>query len=186
MRALVAIAVGHTAMVSVMSMTPIHLDQHGASFSIIGLVISLHVAGMYVLSPVVGWLADRIGRVRVLVLGMALLLVSAVLAGTAGEHGVAQVTAGLTLLGLGWSCGLVAGSAMLTEAVPLERRPAVQGLSDLVMNTCGATGTVIAGVIVETLSYGTLGAAVAVMVTVTGAWLALGRRRTGRSHLASA
>ncbi|GGS52516.1 MFS transporter [Planobispora rosea] len=185
-RALVAIAVSHTAMVSIMSMTPIHLDQHGASFSIIGLVISLHVAGMYVLSPLVGWLADRIGRVRVLVLGMALLLVSAVLAGTAGEHAVAQVTAGLILLGLGWSCGLVSGSAMLTEAVALERRPAVQGLSDLVMNTCGATGTVIAGVIVETLSYGTLGTAVAVMVTATGVWLALGHRGTGRSHLASA
>ncbi|GIH99720.1 MFS transporter [Planobispora takensis] len=176
LRALAAIAVGHTSMVSIMSMTPIHLHQHGAGFSIIGMVISLHVVGMYVLSPLVGWLADRIGRVRVLVLGMALLLVSAVLAGTAGEHGVAQVTAGLILLGLGWSCCLVSGSAMLTEAVPLERRPSVQGLSDLVMNGCGAAGTVIAGVIVEVLSYGTLGAAVAVLVTATGLWLALDRR----------
>ncbi|GIH90779.1 MFS transporter [Planobispora siamensis] len=176
LRALAAIAIGHTSMVSIMSMTPIHLHQHGAGFSVIGMVISLHVVGMYVLSPLVGWLADRIGRARVLVLGMALLLVSAVLAGTAGEHGVTQVTAGLILLGLGWSCCLVSGSAMLTEAVPLERRPAVQGLSDLVMNGCGATGTVIAGVIVEVLSYGTLGAAVAVLVTATGLWLALDRR----------
>nr|WP_260408058.1 MFS transporter [Planomonospora venezuelensis] len=175
-RALAAIAISHTAMVSIMSMTPIHLDHHGAGVTVIGLVISLHVVGMYVLSPVVGWLADRIGRVQVLVLGMALLLAAAVLAGTAGEHGVPQVTAGLVLLGLGWSCGLVSGSALLTESVPLERRPAVQGLSDLVMNGCGATGTVVAGVIVETLSYGTLGTAVAVMVTATGLWLALDRR----------
>ncbi|MBG0830886.1 MFS transporter [Planomonospora sp. ID67723] len=175
LRALAAIAVSHTAMVSIMSMTPIHLDHHGAGVTVIGLVISLHVVGMYVLSPVVGWLADRIGRVQVLVLGMALLLAAAVLAGTAGEHGVPQVTAGLVLLGLGWSCGLVSGSAMLTESVPLERRPAVQGLSDLVMNACGATGTVAAGVIVETLSYGTLGTAVAVMVTAAGVWLVLRR-----------
>ncbi|GHH64490.1 MFS transporter [Streptosporangium violaceochromogenes] len=172
-RALVAIAVSHTAMVSIMSMTPVHLNHDGAGYSVIGIVISLHIAGMYVLSPLVGWLADRIGRLRVLVLGMGLLLASAALSGTAGPHGVAQVTAGLTLLGVGWSCGLIAGSAMLTEAVPLERRPAVQGLSDLLMNVCGATGTVIAGVIVGSLSYGVLGAAVAVMVTVTGAWLAL-------------
>ncbi|MFC4063212.1 MFS transporter [Planomonospora corallina] len=176
LRALVAIAVGHTAMVSIMSMTPIHLDHHGAAVSVIGLVISLHIAGMYVLSPAVGWLADRVGRVRVLVLGMVLLLAAAVLAGTAGEHGVVQVTAGLVLLGLGWSCGHVAGSAMLTEAVPLERRPAVQGLSDLVMNVCGATGTVVAGVVVQTLSYGALGAAVAAGVTATALWLALARR----------
>ncbi len=174
-RALVAIAVSHTAMVSVMSMTPVHLDHGGSTYTVIGIVISLHIAGMYVLSPVVGWLADRAGRTPVLVLGMGLLLAAAVLAGGAGAHDVPQVTAGLVLLGLGWSCGLISGSAMLSEAVPLEHRTPVQGLSDLLMNVCGATGTVIAGVIVGSLSYGVLGAAVAVMVTVTGAWLALAR-----------
>lgn len=71
-----------------MSMTPVHLDHAGASLSVIGVVISLHIAGMYVLSPVVGWLADRLGRVPVLVLGMAQLLTAAALAGTAGGHDV--------------------------------------------------------------------------------------------------
>lgn len=176
-QALVAIAVSHTAMVSVMSMTPVHLDHGGASLSVIGVVISLHIAGMYVLSPVVGWLADRLGRVPVLVLGMAQLLAGAALAGTAGEHAIPQVSIGLFLLGTGWSCGLVAGSAMLTEAVPLERRPAVQGLSDLIMNVCGASGTVIAGAIVGALSYGFLGAAVGVMVVLCGLWLLSARLR---------
>src|SRR5690606_10464788 len=123
-RALVAIAVSHTAMVSVMSMTPVHLDHGGATISIIGIVISVHIAGMYMLSPVVGWLADRLGRVPVLLLGMVQLLAAVALAGSAGEHGVVQISVGLFLLGTGWSCGLVAGSAMLTQAVPLERRPA--------------------------------------------------------------
>ncbi|MFD0665077.1 MFS transporter [Thermocatellispora tengchongensis] len=101
--ALLAIAVSHTAMVSVMSMTPVHLDHGGASVSVIGVVLSLHIAGMFVLSPVVGWLADRVGRVPVLVLGMAQLLAAAALAGTSGEHGVVQITVGLFLLGTGWS-----------------------------------------------------------------------------------
>ncbi|MER5319079.1 MFS transporter [Streptosporangium roseum] len=174
-RALVAIAVSHTAMVSVMSMTPVHLDHGGSPNWVIGIVLSLHIAGMYVLSPLVGWLADRVGRVPVLTLGMGLLLAAAVLAGTAGPHGVTQVSAGLALLGAGWSCGLIAGSAMLSDAVPLEHRPAVQGLSDLLMNVCGATGAVAAGVIVGALSYGVLGTVVAVMVTITGAWLTLKR-----------
>jgi MFS family permease len=173
LRALITIAVTHTAMVSVMSMTPVHLDHGGATYTVIGIVISLHIAGMYIFSPVVGWLADRIGRIQVTMLGMCLLLAAAVLAGTAGPHDVVQVTAGLSLLGVGWSCGLISGSAMLSEAVPLRHRPAVQGLSDLTMNICGATGTVVAGVIVGNLSYGVLGAAVAVMVTITGVWLAL-------------
>ncbi|WP_030914574.1 MFS transporter [Streptosporangium amethystogenes] len=174
-RALAAIAVSHTAMVSIMSMTPVHLDHGGSTYTVIGIVISLHIAGMYVLSPVVGWLADRAGRTPVLVLGMGLLLVSAVLTGGAGTHDVTRITAGLILLGLGWSCGLIAGSAMLSEAVPLAHRTPVQGLSDLLTNLCGATGTVAAGVIVGSLSYGVLGAAVGGMVTITGAWLALSR-----------
>ncbi|MFI6454360.1 MFS transporter [Streptosporangium amethystogenes] len=174
-RALAAIAVSHTAMVSIMSMTPVHLDHGGSTYTVIGIVISLHIAGMYVLSPVVGWLADRAGRTPVLVLGMGLLLTSAVLTGGAGTHDVTRITAGLILLGLGWSCGLIAGSAMLSEAVPPAHRTPVQGLSDLLTNLCGATGTVAAGMIVGSLSYGVLGAAVAVMVTTTGAWLALSR-----------
>lgn len=182
-RAIGAIAVSHTAMVSVMSMTPIHLDHGGASVSVIGVVFSLHIAGMYVLSPVVGWLADRVGRMPVLIAGMAQLLAAAVLAGAAGEHGVAQIAVGLTLLGTGWSCGLVAGSALLTESAPVERRPALQGLSDLLMNVCGASGTVAAGVVVGALSYGFLGAVVAALVAATAGWLLLPGRR---AHLASA
>ncbi|MEU1719577.1 MFS transporter [Actinomadura sp. ATCC 39365] len=175
-RALVMIAVAHTAMVSIMSMTPVKLHHDGSNLNVIGLVISLHIAGMYMFSPVVGWLADRAGKVPVLVLGSALLLAAAVLAGTAG-HRVWQVTTALIVLGLGWSCGLVAGSALVTESVPIDRRPAVQGLSDLLMNVCGATGTIIAGAIVGILSYGVLGLVVGVMVTLAGLWLVSARYR---------
>ncbi|WP_308164134.1 MFS transporter [Nonomuraea sediminis] len=175
-RALIMIAVSHTAMVSVMSMTPVKLHHDGSTLDIIGLVISLHIAGMYVMSPVVGWLADKAGKVPVLILGMALLLSAAVLAGTAGHH-VGQVTIALVILGLGWSCGLVAGSALVTESVPIERRPAVQGLSDLLMNVCGATGTIVAGAIVGGLSYGFLGLVVGIMVTAAGLWLLITWRR---------
>ncbi|MDR8414881.1 MFS transporter [Nonomuraea sp. 3-1Str] len=178
-RALVMVAVSHTAMVSVMSMTPVKLHHDGSNLDVIGLVISLHIAGMYVLSPVVGWLSDKAGKVPVLLLGMSLLLSSAALAGTAG-HRVWQVTTALVLLGLGWSCGLVAGSALLSESVPVERRPAVQGLSDLLMNVCGATGTVVAGAIVGGLSYGMLGLVVGVMVTLAALWLAVAHARTRR------
>ncbi|MET8988059.1 MFS transporter [Nonomuraea wenchangensis] len=175
-RALVMIAVSHTAMVSVMSMTPVKLHHDGSTLDVIGLVISLHIAGMYMLSPLVGWLADKVGKVPVLLLGTALLVIAAALAGTAG-HRVGQVTAALFLLGLGWSCGLVAGSALVTESVPIERRPSVQGLSDLIMNVCGATGTIVAGSIVGALSYGVLGLVVGVMVALAGLWLLAVRSR---------
>ncbi|RJL31332.1 MFS transporter [Bailinhaonella thermotolerans] len=175
--ALIAITVSHTAMVSVMSMTSVHLGHGGAHLSVIGLVLSLHIAGMYVLSPLVGWLADRIGRERVVMLGMLQLIAAAATAGTASQHDVAQVTIGLVLLGTGWSCGLVAGSALLTESTPLDRRPAVQGLSDMLMNGGGALGSAGAGTLVAAAGYGGLATAVGALVAVALAWTFLTRAR---------
>ncbi|MGW4230733.1 MFS transporter [Streptomyces sp. NPDC004980] len=153
--ALVTVAVSHTAMVSIMVMTPVHLGHHGADIQLIGLVISGHIAGMYAFSPVMGWLSDRVGRLSVIGLSVGLLCGAALLAGTSGAgHG--RTAAGLFVLGLGWSAGLVAGSALLTDSVPQAARAAVQGLSDLTMNAAAGIGGAVAGVIVSRLSYGWL------------------------------
>ncbi|MFF3318844.1 MFS transporter [Streptomyces sp. NPDC003035] len=153
--ALVTVAVSHTAMVSIMSMTPVALSHHGAGIQLIGLVISGHIAGMYAFSPVMGWLSDRLGRLSVIGLAVGLLAVAALLAGTAGaSHG--QTAAGLFVLGLGWSAGLVSGSALLTDSVPQAARAAVQGLSDFIMNTAAGVGGLAAGLIVSQAGYGWL------------------------------
>lgn len=153
--ALVTVAVSHTAMVSIMSMTPVALSHHGAGIQLIGLVISGHIAGMYAFSPVMGWLADRVGRLAVIGLAVGLLCSAALLAGTAGaSHG--QTAAGLFVLGLGWSAGLVSGSTLLTDSVPQPARAAVQGLSDLTSNTAAGLGGAAAGLIVAQASYGWL------------------------------
>jgi MFS family permease len=154
--AISAIAIGHVAMVSVMVMTPIHMKHVDVSLRIIGFVISVHVLGMYAFSPIVGSLSDRLGRVRVIQIGLVILLASTVVAGLAAADNAVQLGIGLFLLGLGWSCTLIAGSAFLSESVSLEMRPASQGASDLVMNLSGAGGGAIAGVIIGTLSYGWL------------------------------
>ncbi|MEV0257109.1 MFS transporter [Streptomyces sp. NPDC050732] len=153
--ALVTVAASHTVMVSIMVMTPVDLGHHGASLQLVGLVISGHIAGMYAFSPVMGWLADRFGRLSVIGLAVGLLCCAALLAGTAGpSHG--QTAAGLFLLGLGWSAGLVSGSALLTDSVPQPARAAVQGLSDLTMNAAAGIGGAAAGLIVARASYGWL------------------------------
>lgn len=155
--ALVTVAGSHTAMVSIMSMTPVALSHHGADIRLIGLVISGHIAGMYAFSPVMGWLSDRLGRLSVIGLAVALIAVAALLAGTAGpSHG--QTALGLFVLGLGWSAGLVSGSALLTDSVPQAARAAVQGLSDFIMNTSAGLGGLVAGLIVSTVGYGWLNA----------------------------
>ncbi|MFE4465735.1 MFS transporter [Oerskovia sp. NPDC056781] len=171
--ALAAIVVSHLVMVGLMSMTPVHMGHGGASLQIIGIVISAHIAGMYVLSPVIGWAADRVGHSRVLVVGGAILLASAVIVAGAPSDDSARLTVGLVLLGVGWSCGLVAGSALLIDATPATDRTQVQGLSDFAMNLGGALGGVLAGIVIAVSSYAALswGAAVllvAYLVLVAG------------------
>ena len=166
--AISAIAIGHVAMVSVMVMTPIHMKHVDVSLRIIGFVISVHVLGMYAFSPIVGFLSDRLGRVRVIQIGLVILLASTVVAGLAAADNAIQLGVGLFLLGLGWSCTLIAGSAFLSESVSLEMRPASQGASDLVMNLSGAGGGAIAGIIIGTLSYGWLCLFAAIPVLLLG------------------
>lgn len=154
-----AMAAGNVVMIGVMAMTPVHIKSAGHdaahTLSIVGLVLSFHIAGMYAFSPVFGWLTDRIGRQPVIFAGIALLLAACAVAGTAG-HDPKRIAAGLMLLGLGWSAAMVAGSTLLTESIPLELRASAQGLSDLLMGLAGATAGALSGVIVAVWGYPTL------------------------------
>ena len=166
--AILAIAVGHIAMVSVMVMTPVHMAHVDVSLTIIGLVISVHVLGMYAFSPLVGSLSDRFGRVRIIQIGILTLLLSTIISGKAQADDAYTLGVGLFLLGLGWSCTLIAGSTLLSESVSAEFKASSQGASDLVMNLAGAGGGAIAGVIIGTLSYGWLCLAAALPVLALG------------------
>jgi MFS family permease len=151
-----AMAVGHVVMIGVMAMTPVHIRSAGHdaahTLRIVGLVLSFHIAGMFAFSPIVGWLTDRLGRRPVIFGGIGLLLAACALAGSAG-HDPARLSAGLMVLGLGWSATMVAGSTLLSDSIPVELRPSAQGLSDLVMGLAGATAGAVSGVIVGAWGY---------------------------------
>jgi MFS family permease len=69
-------------MVGLMAMAPLHLAHGGADLRVVGLTISAQVAAMYALSPLFGWLSDRVGRLPVLGLGAGLLTAAALLGAT--------------------------------------------------------------------------------------------------------
>jgi hypothetical protein len=165
---LTAVVVSHAVMVGVMVMTPVHMGHGGGdagtTLRIIGLVISVHVAGMYLFSPLVGMLADRAGRAVTVALGGALLLVAALLAGTAPPGAAVQLGIGLLLLGLGWSCGLIAGSTLVTESVPVELRPTAQGSTDLLMGLGAAVAGVVGGPLLAAGGFGLVSAVSATLV----------------------
>lgn len=186
--AILAIAGSHVVMASVMAMTPVHLSHmaqsahagHASSADVsalVGVTIALHVAGMYGLSPVFGILADRWGRLKVVLLGQAML------AGALGFAVFANAEAGgvmtaLILLGLGWSASTVAGAALLTEASAPELRTRRQGRSDSLMSLCAAAGAVLAGVVLANFEYAGLGVAASALVIVIVVLSPMGRVRS--------
>jgi len=163
--AVLSIALSHMVMVSVMAMTPVHLQHMGYDVVVIGFTISLHIAGMYALSPLMGYLADKFGKIRTIFLGQILFVAALLFAGL-GHADRLMVTIGLTLLGLGWSAATVAGSALLSATLPTEEKTNVQGLSDSVMNLSGAFGGAAAGLLLASFQFEGLNAIALIPVAV--------------------
>jgi MFS family permease len=176
---LVVLAVSNLVMVGVMTMAPVHLHHLGVGLGAIGLVQSLHIAGMFAPAPLSGWLADRWGRAPTTALAGGVLAVSGLLAAV-GADAPAVLGIALVLLGVGWNLGLVAGSTLLTAGVPAGERPRREGWGEVAMGMAAAGGGAASGAVVSGGGYGLLasgGAAVAALV-VAAAWRARSARTT--------
>jgi MFS family permease len=146
-----AMAVSQMAMVAVMTMTPLHMRDHGHA-ELSTLVISVHVLGMFGLAPLVGRWADRFGTVRMLGVGAGILGLGTISAVVAG-YLPALLFVGLFFLGLGWNFALIAGSALLTECVPIEERAGAQGLADVAMALLAAVAAFFSGFVKQGVGY---------------------------------
>jgi MFS family permease len=180
--AIAGLAGAHAVMISVMVMTPLHMEHGHAELRVIGFVISLHVLGMFAFAPLVGWAADRVGRRPVLAAGGIVLLVSLLLCARAPEGTSFEIVAGLFLLGLGWSLATVAASTMVAELAPLGALTQVQGAADVAMGLAAAGGSAASGVIVGELGFAVLAAFASVFAV--GVLVAAGL--AGRARLSPA
>jgi MFS family permease len=143
-------------MVAIMTMTPIHIEHHGHSINVTGLVIGAHVAGMFLPSPFSGWLVDRLGYLPIAIAAGVILLAAGLLAAWAPVESVTMLVVALVLLGLGWNLGLVSGTTLVTDAVPLATRARTQGTVDLGIALAGAGAGLSSGLIITATSYATL------------------------------
>ncbi len=150
---LLALAVGHSVMVSVMVMTPLHMAHGHADLTIIGFVISMHILGMFAFAPLTGLAVDRFGGRAVAVIGSMVLTTATVLASVSPVGHSTTLLIGLFLLGLGWSCTFVAGSALLTGALTPQERPAAQGAADVITGLAAALSGFLGGIIVAHISF---------------------------------
>lgn len=162
--AMIAILTAQIVMVSIMTMTPVHIVHHGGSITIVGITISLHILGMYALAPLVGLLADRVGARPAIGAGLVILFAS-LLIGAVRPDDMAWIMVALVLLGLGWSFVNVAGSALFSATISPETRASSQGGVDALSNLCGATAAFVAGPLLVASSFSFLSVlAIAVLV----------------------
>ena len=167
-------------MVAIMTMTPIHIQHHGHDLSATGVVIGAHIAAMFLPSPLSGWLVDRVGPRAIATASAVTLLVAGLLAAAAPSASVIILGLALILLGLGWNFGLVSGSTVITDAVPLAFRARTQGTVDLVVALAAACGGVGSGLLVSATSFRTLAVLSGVVALAVIPFAALGRPRAVR------
>ena len=187
--AVATMVVSHTVMVAIMSTTPVHLqllarqgmgDQGShATLTLIGISMSLHFAGMYALSPLMGWLADRVGRPQVMLGALGSLATATVVAGI-GQGGQGVVSVGLVFLGVGWSAAVIAGSALLGESVRAERRVSAQGVADTLIGVFATVGAAGSGLAYTLFGFGLLNWAALTIVAAVTLWSLIALRR--RAH----
>jgi MFS family permease len=175
--ALVAMVIGQIVMVLVMTMTPLHIREHGGGLDLVGFVLSAHTFGMFALAPLSGRLTDRFGSPAIILAGLATLGLAALLAAGAPPDGGWLLTSALFLLGFGWNMGFVAGSAMLTHAISLGERTRLQGATDATIWTSAAFASLASGLIVAAASYTVLGLVGALFVSVPVLMLLAYRRQ---------
>jgi MFS family permease len=179
--ALATLTISQFVMISTTSTSPVYLHDQGHHVGTIGVAVSLHLGGMYVTSPLSGWLADRIGRLPTIGAGALILVAATVLAGFVPGSERALVILGLFLNGVGWNMAFVAGSALLTDALSPSERASTQGLADLVMGLMGALGSSAGGLILGLWGFTILNVVGAALVLVPLA-ITLVRRPVTQVH----
>lgn len=173
--ALLGLAATNFVMVAIMTIAPIHLMSRGTQLAAVGVVVAVHVAGMFAPSPVSGYLADRIGAPVVLLAGLSLLS-GAGLVGAAGSDSMSAMVVQLVLLGVGWNLGVVGASTLLGTVVPSALHPHMEGVGEVLMGCAAAIAAPVAGVLAALGSYRALSLAGAA-VSVAGLYVAVRARR---------
>ncbi|MBM4764385.1 MFS transporter [Bacillus sp. B15-48] len=171
----------HMVMIAIMTMTPIHMQNHGSGLSMIGLIIGLHIAAMFLPSPITGALVDRFGPTAMVIASGVTLFISGIMAAFTPGDAIVPLAIALILLGLGWNFGLISGTAMIIESTSISSRAKTQGSVDVWVALSGSAGGLLSGIIVAASSYavlGYLGGYLALLLVPLIFWIQFKERKT--------
>jgi MFS family permease len=143
-------------MVTIMTMTPVHLDQHHRDLADVGLVISVHIGAMFLPSPLTGILVDALGRTVMTIAAVSTLLGAGLVAAVAPGDSLLWMMTALALLGIGWNFGIITGTALIVDGTELATRARTQGSVDVLIALAGATGGGLSAVVMSGTSFAVL------------------------------
>ncbi|QUG41646.1 MFS transporter [Psychrobacillus sp. INOP01] len=143
-------------MVAIMTMTPVHMTQHGHGLAEVGIVIGFHIGAMYLPSLITGVLVDKVGTTAMSIASGITLLFAGLLAAFAPSDSMILLVIALSLLGLGWNFGLISGTAQIVDSTDPSKRAKTQGTLDVFIALAGASGGALSGMVVANTSYTTL------------------------------
>ena len=175
--AIVTLTVAQMAMVGLMGVAGAWLGHAGHGVQEMGATMAMHFVGMFLFAPLVGLLADRIGRPPTLLIGLGILGAGALV--IALLPGLVPFGLGLFLVGLGWSFAYVGASVLLADATPLERRARVVGRADLAASLASGAAAAAAGVWYAREGLPGLGLAAIAALAIPVVVIALHARRSG-------
>lgn len=169
---LAAMVAAQMAMVAVMTMTPVQLDEQGHGLDVVGWVLSAHMIGMFALAPLSGRIADRFGGRATIFCGTGTLILAATVAIAAPTAHQSGLPIALFLLGYGWNLSIVGGSTLLSRGLPAEQRAQSQGTIDALVWSSAALASVLSGQLFGAGGYVLVAGVAGVLVLLP---LALGR-----------
>ncbi len=145
---------GNATMMLVMTATPIAMAGCGFGLATSGVVISWHVAAMFLPFFFTGYLIEYLGLYRFMMVGLVLTGLSGVIAASGisvGHFGLA-----LMVSGLGWNFMYAGGSTLLANVVEEEDRPLAQGMNEFMSFGMTTFGTFASGMIYSRLGWSAL------------------------------
>ena len=147
--------VGYTTMSTLMTATPISMNMmHGFSLFSTGIVLQMHVIGMFLPSLITGDLIKNFGHKKIIYSGIITLLITIIIHFNFETYYGYMI--GLILLGIGWNFLFISGTSLLVVSYNKEDKFLAQGVNDFVVFSSQALGSLSAGIILFSTSWKTL------------------------------
>jgi MFS family permease len=150
--ALGASAAAYGIMSFVMTATPVSMHMERAmTLEETTFVIQSHIAAMYLPSVASGFLTQKLGTIRVILCGLALMC-ACVGIGLA-DQSLMHYWFALVLLGVGWNLLFLGGTTLLTAVYRPSERFKVQAVNDFSIFSLQAAGALSSGAVIHALGW---------------------------------